>query len=191
MSYALKPGSMFSTARLAILALVVTFSVGCSTVTLISDYDDETDKQLTALQQSTDTFITKMLAEIPKSQKAARSPKNAYDAQKTFYTEFDEKLRKLEFRVQSFPKNSKTQKLVSDIRAAVLLREEEEESCEKTGILDADKSSSLQALHCLAENKAQGPRRLSLEVNQRNVNQVIGAALALELAKKQGSESNK
>lgn len=191
MSYAQATRSMTGVVRLVLLALVTALSASCSTVTLISDYDDETDKQLTALQQSTDAFITKMLAELPKSQKAARSPKNAYDTQKKFYSEFDEKLRKLEFRVQSFPKNSKTQKLVSDVRAVVLLREEEEEPCEKTGILDADNATSLQALHCLAENKAQGPRRLSLEVNQRNINQVIGAALALELAKKQGSESNK
>lgn len=191
MSYALRSGSVLSALRVLTVALIVAVSASCSTVTLISDYDDETDKQLTALQQSTDTFITKMLAEIPKSQKAGKSPKNSYDAQKKFYTDFDEKLRKLEFRVHSFPKNSKTQKLVSDIRAAVLLREEQEEECEKTGILDADKSESLQALNCLAENKAQGPSRRSLEVSQRNVNQVIGAALALELAKKQGSESNK
>lgn len=173
------------------LTVLALFATGCSTVTLISDYDSDTDKQLTALQQSTDIFITKMLAELPKAQKQSRSAKNSYDVQKQFYTAFDEKLRTLEFRVQSVPKNSTTQKLVADIRQATLLREDEEEACEKTGILDVDKAASLQSIHCLPENKKEGPRRSSLEIAQRNINQVIGAALALELAKKQGTESNK
>ena len=53
------------------------------------------------------------------------------------------------------------------------------------------KFNSLQSLHCLQENKALGPSRMALEISQRNINQVIGAALALEVAKKQGTEVNK
>ncbi|MCE2692541.1 MAG: hypothetical protein LW862_22535 [Rubrivivax sp.] len=181
-------------AVLAALALA-----GCSTVTLISDYDAETDKQLTALQQSLDGFISKMTAETPKWDKQKRSAKNAYAAQKKFYTEFDEKLRLLEFRVQSIPKNSKTEKLVSDIRTSVLLGEADEKRCEEEnagkGIVLKDgeetRLSSLQALHCLEVNKTEGPRRAALEIAQANINQVIRSALALELAKKQGGESNK
>lgn len=176
-------------------ALVLAFVTGCSGVTLISDYDPDTDKQLTALQQSTDAFITKMTAEIPKWEKGKKSPKNAYDSQKKFYADFDEKLRQLEFRVQSIPKNSKTQKLVADIRSAVLLPEAQEKMCEEEGLLvkegEETEFTSLQSLHCLRENKAQGPSRRSLEISQRNINQIIGAALALEVAKKQGTESNK
>ena len=173
--------------------------VGCSTVTLISDYDAETDKQLTALQQSLDGFISKMTAETPKWDKQKRSPKNSYAAQKKFYADFDEKLRLLDFRVQSIPKNSKTEKLVSDIRTSVLLNEADEKRCEEDnsgkGIVLKDgeetKLNSLQSIHCLEINKTEGPRRAVLEIAQTNINQVIRSALALELAKKQGTESNK
>jgi hypothetical protein len=185
--------------RLAMQKALVTFALviltSCSTVMLISDYDADTDKQLSALQQYTDSFISKMTAEIPKWEKTKRSEKNSYDAQKKFYTEFDDKLRLLEFRVQSIPKNSKTQKLVADIRAIVLLPDSLEKQCEQEGLVikegEESKFNSLQALHCLQENKASGPSRMALEISQRNINQVIGAALALEVAKKQGTEANK
>lgn len=187
--------SIYSFLRLELFAFAIAVVTGCSSLTLISNYDNETDKQLTALQQSTDAFVSKMLAEIPKWEKGKKSAMNSYDSQKKFYTEFDEQLRLLEFRVQSIPKNSKTQKLVSDIRAVVLLRDELEKQCEEEGLVVKDgeetKFTSLQSLHCLKENKAQGPSRRSLEISQRNINQVIGAALALEVAKKQGIESNK
>jgi len=173
--------------------------VGCSTMTIISDYDPDTDKQLTGLQQSVDVFISSMTSEIPKWDKQKRSAKNAYSAKKQFYNDFDEKLRLLEFRVQSIPKNSKTQKLVSDIRASVLFDENDERRCEEenggNGMIlkegEETKLNSLQALHCLDKNKNEGPRRMALEIAQRNINQVVGAALALEVAKKQGTESNK
>ncbi len=186
--------------RKYLLLLTIAFSLfGCSTVTLISGYDADTDKQLTALQQSIEGFISKMTAETPKWDKQKRSAKNTYAAQKTFYSEFDGKLRALEFRVQSIPKNSKTEKLVADIRSAVLLGEGDERRCEEensgNGIILRDgeetKLSSLQALHCLEKNKTEGPRRSALEIAQANINQVIRAALALEVAKKQGTESNK
>ncbi len=186
-------------AKLLAAGLTALLLAGCSTVTLISDYDAETDKQLTALQQSLDGFVSKMTAETPKWDKQKRSAKNSYSAQKKFYSDFDEKLRLLEFRVQSIPKNSKTEKLVSDIRTSVLLSEADEKRCEEEnsgkGIVLKDgeetKLNSLQALHCLEVNKTEGPRRAALEIAQININQVIRSALALELAKKQGTESNK
>ena len=166
---------------------------GCSTVSITSDYDQETDKQLTSLQQTMDTFIAKMLIETPRWDKQERSAKNTYAAQKKFYAEFDEKLRILEFRVQSIPNNSRTQKLVADIRSAVLLSELDERRCDEENngrgiVVKEDETpapTSLQATHCLERNKMEGPRRGVLELNQRNINQIIGIALAHELSKKQ------
>lgn len=178
-----------------LVAFALVILTSCSTVTLISDYDADTDKQLSALQQSTDIFISRMTAEIPKWERTKRSEKNSYDTQKKFYSEFDDKLRLLEFRVQSIPKNSKTQKLVTDIRAAVLLPDNLAKQCEQEGLVikegEETQFNSLQSMHCLQENKAAGPSRMALEISQRNINQVIGAALALEVAKKQGTEVNK
>lgn len=145
----------------------------CSTVTLISDYDEPTDKALTALQQSTDDFITKLA-------KDARSEKNSFEKHKAFYDDADQQLRRLEFRVASIPKNGKTMKLVADVRAVVL----GEGKC-------SDEGRSLKDLHCMPDSIAQGPSKTALSINRRNVNQTIGAALALELAKKQGLEQNK
>ncbi len=154
----------------ALLSLLLS---ACSGVKLISDYDEPTDKALTSLQQSTDDFITKLVADAP-------SEKNSFAKQKQFYENADEQLRRLEFRVTSIPKNSHTVKLVGNIRASLL----GEGKCSAEG-------NSLKDLHCNVEALAKGPSKKSLELAQRNLNQTIGAALALELAKKQGLESNK
>lgn len=154
----------------AFLSLVLS---ACSSVKLISDYDEPTDRALTALQQSTDDFITKLVADAP-------SEKNSFSKQKAFYDNADEQLRRLEFRVGSIPKNSHTVKLVGDIRASLL----GEGKCSADG-------RSLKDLHCNPEALAKGPSKASLQLAQRNLNQIIGAALNLELAKKQGSDPNK
>lgn len=161
--------SIFS---LFIVAAAVAISA-CSSVQLISDYDEPTDKALTALQQGTDDFITGLLAN-------ARSEDNAFEKHKQFYDDADKQLRRIEFRVSSMPKNDQTKKLVANIRAAIL----GEGKCTENG-------GSLRDLHCLPANLALGPSRDALLVNQRNINQTIGAALALELAKKQGLEQSK
>lgn len=153
-----------------LIGLILT---ACSTVTLISDYDEPTDRALTALQQTSDDFITKLISE-------ASSDKNAFEKHKQFYSDADQQLRRLEFRVTSIPKNNKTVKLVGDIRAVLL----GEGKCTAEG-------SSLKDLHCNQDALAKGPSKMSLLIAQRNVNQTIGAALALEIAKKQGLEKSK
>jgi hypothetical protein len=145
----------------------------CSGVKLISDYDEPTDKALTALQQLSDDFIVKMIADAP-------SEKNAFDKQKQFYDAADEQLRRLEFRVGSIPKNEKTVALVGDIRDSLL----------GDGKCSAD-GTSLKDLHCNPDALAKGPSKAALQIARRNTNQTIGAALALEIAKRQGLESNK
>lgn len=162
----------YYSAFLLLVALVAINLSACTSVQLISYYDEPTDKALTALQQSTDDFIAKLIEN-------AQSEKNAFQKHENFYKEVDKQLRRLEFRVSSIPKNSKTKKLVKNIRDAIL----GEGKCTKDG-------ASLRDLHCLPENTTKGPSKLALEISRRNVNQTIGAALALELAKKQGTEKN-
>jgi hypothetical protein len=145
----------------------------CSGMRIISDYDEPTDKALTTLQASADDFIAKLAKDAP-------SDKNGFDKHQAFYDEADQQLRRLEFRASSVPKNEKTVKLIADIRRILL----GEGKCDATG-------TSLRDLHCLPASKASGPSKQSLELASRNVNQTIGAALALEIAKKQGQEQNK
>lgn len=125
------------------------------------------------MQKSTDDFITRLIA-------AAPSEENAFDKNTKFYDEADQQLRQLEFRVSSIPKNSQTVKLVGNVRAVLL----GEGKCTAEG-------ASLRDIHCIPESRSKGPSKTSLQINQRNMNQTIGAALALELAKKQGLEQNK
>jgi len=180
------------TVAIALLLTLVAILAACSSVRLISDYDEETDKQLTALKKLSDTHFTAMFAELPMSKPDARSAKNAYDSKKGFYSDFSEKLTQLEFRAQSMPKNSQTVDLLGKLRAATLLSESSLEICETSGLPDDDPKtdlSSLQAIHCLKSNKAQGAKRAVLVPSQRNIDQLIGQALALELKKKMGADS--
>jgi len=153
------------------LTLLIVAS-GCSGVRLISDYDDTTDKALTQLQQTTDDFITKLVG-------AAGTDANAFAKHKEFYDNADQQLRRIEFRVNSIPHNTATIKLVSDIRKVLL----GSDACSPDG-------TSLRDLHCLSANQATGPSKTALQIAQRNINQTIGAALSLELAKKQGLAQN-
>lgn len=146
---------------------------GCFTLSLTSRYDEVTDKELTALQQSTDDFIVKLATEPnPKAR--------AFETNQDFYTDADKQIRHLEFRVNSIPDNAQTIKLVKDIRAVILGNGQ----CSAEG-------ASLRDLHCMPQNLIKGPSTTSLTIQQRNINQTIGAALALEIAKKQGLESAK
>lgn len=165
-------GRRICTASAFVLALYLLLS-SCTSVRLISDYDEPTDKALTALQQSTDDFITKLIEKAP-------SDDNAFEKHKQFYEDADQQLRRLQFRIASIPKNERTVELVKLVRASIL----GDGKCSEDG-------TSLRDLHCLPANATRGPAKTALEASRRNVDQTIGAALALELAKKQGLEQNK
>ena len=146
--------------------------VGCARARLISDYDEVTDKSLTTIQQKTDDFIETMIQQ-------AGTKKAAFSKHQDFYTDIGQQLRRLEFRVNSIPKNDKTIDLVKKIRLVII----GEGSCTSEG-------NSLRDLHCTAANKVKGPSASALANCRLNVNKAISAALSLELAKKQGLEQN-
>jgi len=157
----------------AALVALALLAVSCAGIRWISDYDEETDQSLTAIQQKTDDFIVAL-------EKKRGSAEAGFDKNAAFYEEIDRALRQLEFRVGSIPKNDKSVKLVGDIRTVIVGKGE----CSADG-------ASLRDLHCLPENKAKGPSVAALEISRRNINQTISAALQLELAKKQGTASDK
>lgn len=154
-------------------ALALLLLSGCSIAPLTSKYDEVTDKNLTTLQQSTDDFIVKLASE---SNPKART----FQANQNFYSDADKQIRHLEFRVTSIPNNTRTVKLVADVRAVILGSGQ----CSAQG-------TSLKDLHCMPSNQTKGPSPAALVIVRRNINQTIGAALALEIAKKQGFESEK
>ena len=138
----------------------------CSSISFISSYDEPTDKALTEIQQSSDDFIGKLIAH-------ASTEDNSFAKHQIFYQDADQKLRRLEFRVTSIPSNMKTVKLVEDIRAVIVGSGD----CNPEG-------ASLRDLHC--SSTRLGPSKAALEISRRSINQTIGAALALEIAKKTG-----
>jgi hypothetical protein len=159
--------------RLLLACAAAALLAACAGLGRISDYDEPTDRALTALHQHTDDFLVLLIAKAP-------SDANAFAKHQAFYDEADQRLRRLEFRVASIPKNGKTVKLMENVRASLL----GEGQCSAEG-------TSLKDLHCMPENLAKGPSKTALQIARRNVNQTIGAALALELAKKHGIEQNK
>jgi len=146
---------------------------GCGGIRIISDYDETTDKSLTAIQEQTDAFISALV-------KSSGTEDAAFEKNKAFYDRIDQQLRQLEFRVNSIPRNEQTIALVKKIRTVIL----GEGKCSGEG-------TSLRDLHCMSQNESKGPSATSLEICRRNINQTISAALSLELAKKQGLEKNK
>jgi hypothetical protein len=145
---------------------------GCAGVKLISDYDEMTDKSLTTLQQKTDDFIETLVTQ-------SRTNEAAFSRHQDFYSDIEQQLRRLEFRVNAIPKNDKTIDLVKKIRLVIL----GEGKCTAEG-------PSLRDLHCMRASKDKGPSATALAICRLNVNQTISAALSLEVAKKQGLGQN-
>jgi hypothetical protein len=166
------PASSFLARVLFALTLCVALS-SCTQFSRISGYDEATDKALSALQQSCDDFITKLIVTAPSQQ-------NAFKLHTSFYDSMDEQLRRLEFRVGSIPQNERTVKLVADVRTVIL----GSGNCSNDG-------SSLRDLHCRADAAATGPSAGALRIAQRNINQTIAAALSLEMAKKYSLQADK
>ena len=146
---------------------------GCAEVKLTSDYDEVTDKSLMTIQQKTDDFIETMMTQ-------AGTKKAAFSKHQDFYSDIDQQLRRLEFRVNAVPRNDKTIDLVKKIRLVIL----GEGKCTAEG-------SSLRDLHCMPANKDKGPSAIALAISRLNVNKAISAALSLELSKKQDVGQNK
>ncbi|MGY2185206.1 hypothetical protein D3C81_103480 [compost metagenome] len=159
--------------RNACLVLALSWLSGCVMLPSVSQYDEVTDKQLTALQQSTDDFIVKLATETnPKAR--------TYQANQTFYVDTDKQLRHLEFRVDSVPDNTQTITLVKDIRTLILGSGQ----CSPEG-------TSLKDLHCMPSNQIKGPSAQSLVAIQRQINIAISAALKHEIYKKQADTPEK
>ncbi len=145
---------------------------GCAGIKLISDYDEVTDKSLTAIQQKTDDFIESLIAQ-------SGTDEAAFGKHQFFYRDIDQQLRRLEFRVNSIPANDRTIDLVKKIRMAIL-----------GGGKCTEDGTSLRDLHCMPASKDKGPSATALKICRLTVNQTISAALSLELAKKQDLRQN-
>jgi hypothetical protein len=157
---------------LFVITLASLLFVACNSITLISNYDEVTDKYLTTLQQTVSTFVDS-LEQFSGTEAAALARH-----QKT-YDLLDKQIKMLEFRVTAIAKNDQTTTIVKTIRSTILGNED-----------PSQPKTSLKDLHCLNDhNKNYGPSKAVLEICRRNIDQTISAALTLELAKKSGKNS--
>jgi hypothetical protein len=156
-----------------IAVLCAALLAGCAGARLLPDYDEMTDKSLMAIQQKTDDFIESLSAQSGTS-------KAAFSKHRDFYSDINQQLRRLEFRVNAIPGNDKTIDLVKKIHLAIL----GEGKCTAEG-------NSLRDIHCMPANKVKGPSATALANCRLNVNKTISAALGLEVSKKQCAGQNK
>lgn len=140
--------------------------MACSSIRLISDYDEETDHQLTLIRSLTADFISEM-------EQVHGTPAASYDSSQVFYRRIDHEIGILEFRVNSIPDNQLTSDAVGHIRSVIL----------GTG----SDSTSLRGVHSLGQNRQTGIDKTTLAITQRIIDQTISAALKLEIAKKRAN----
>ena len=158
--------------RYFIVSLIVLSLVACNSLTLISDYDEATDKYLTSLQQSVSSLIDTL-------EQFSGTEAAAFAKHQKMYDLLDSQIKKLEFRVSAIPKNDQTITIVKTIRLTILGSEDSSQA-----------KSSLKDLHCLNDhNRNYGLSKAVLEVCRRNIDQTISAALTLELEKKTGKKT--
>ena len=115
-----------------LLPLALCLLSGCA-VRLIMEYDDQLDKGLTTLQQSTEQFLSQLDSE-------AGSPKAADSANKDFYIHAEASLRTLETRAQSEPKSKIVYMQMEELRKSY-------EDLKGLHQLDGDKGMSPGEIH--------------------------------------------
>lgn len=90
------------------LSIIILFLSSCSSIRLISDYDEITDKTVTALQEKVTMFFVKMESEIGTDQAK-------YENYKQFYQDAKVDLTTLKIRADAIDKNKIVQEQVAEL----------------------------------------------------------------------------
>ena len=100
-----------SVGRLA--PLLIGFAVlGCSTITLISRYDEVTDQSVTAFGKKMDSFLASLERNTGKQEAS-------YDANVSFYDGARVDIRAMQVRAKAIPKNEITQEQLALLMSSV------------------------------------------------------------------------
>jgi hypothetical protein len=91
------------------LSLATVTLVGCATVKLIGDYDEQIDQGVTALQRETETFLVK-LESVPGAKL------DAYERNKAFYGEAKVATSSLRVRADAAQRNSLTVRMLDKLQ---------------------------------------------------------------------------
>lgn len=90
------------------LSLILLLFTSCASVRLISDYDEITDKTVTAVQEKVSAFFVKMESE-------AGTEAAEYENYRTFYQEVKVDLTTLKIRADAIEKNKIVQDQISEL----------------------------------------------------------------------------
>lgn len=156
--------------RLSIFAFVVSLFLAisaCSTIRLISVYDEETDKNVTALQKKIDGFLVKIAA-------LDGLPECTYSKHKAMYRDFDVDATAIRVRAAAIPQNQVTTEQIDEVKNIIANLEKLQQSQEDG----------------YASKKVDSPCvPLSALDNARNrTNAAFTKVLELELAKRRGEK---
>ena len=92
--------SLLSYVNFALILILVAFS-GCTSIKLIADYDEQTDKSITAFQKKIEMHLTKLERNIGKDEAK-------YENHLDFYDEAKVDLSAVRVRAAALPKNAIT-----------------------------------------------------------------------------------
>jgi len=147
--------------RYGLFALVCVAALGCATVRFVSDYDDTTDHDITALQKSVDASLTMIATQ--------HVPTCLYAAHAVFYQGVHADLHSLLIRNRA---RGASNQLTTD----------------QIAVLDTVQIGSLEQLHQLASARTPPAcmDSAALVLDQQAIDQSLEAILKLELAKTRG-----
>ncbi|MDO9006092.1 MAG: hypothetical protein Q7V20_21825 [Aquabacterium sp.] len=181
---------------MGILTLTLVTS-GCTTIQLVSNYDETIDGQAQQVQKKFDTYFISL--------QAAKGDDLKYKSQQKLYQELLADLNAMSIRASGIYKNKITIEQIDlakeNLAYLVLLHKQ----CITTPLTDSQKEKVRTngidlSLDCRVDNGATEnvPDRGDIAINrfvvapiQSLFNQHIGAVMALELAKKRGENQSK
>lgn len=145
---------------LLVMGLVLT---GCS-ISLVSPYDEQTDKSVTELQKDVERFLTKMESLNDK-------PECSYEFQTAFYENVKVSLSSIKIRADAIPNNSITSEQIALLKTSL----SDLENLHKHKLAKQDSN------HCLTASE--------IEPIRSNLNISFTAILKFEIAKKRGDQN--
>ncbi len=92
-----------------LLCLTVALLAGCTSIKQVSEYDEQTDKGITALQKDTEAFLVKL-------ESAPGSKLDEYEKNKAFYGEAKVAISSLRIRADAIERNSLTVRMLDSLQ---------------------------------------------------------------------------
>lgn len=96
----------------SLIATIVLTLTACSTIRLIAVYDEETDKNVTALQKKVDTFLVRVRAQDG-------LPECTYSKHKSIYNELDVDATAIQVRAAAIPQNQVTTEQIDEVQKII------------------------------------------------------------------------